>query len=70
MTEAHYSVYNDLEDSEGRMLLPSKVRDFPLLQSDTTVATATPDRDLLPECVGVDQVRQALHALLAINVAF
>lgn len=56
MNEAQYSVYNDLEASEARMLMPSKVHQFPELISDATTASGTPDPGLLPECVGVEQV--------------
>lgn len=65
--EAQYSVYNDLESAEACILLPSKVRKFPVLQSDTATVSATPQLELLPECVGVNEVQpytsNTMHAI-------
>lgn len=54
--EAQYPVYNNLETSESRILLPSKVRQFPILEADAAAASGTPQPELLPECVGIHQV--------------
>lgn len=56
MTNSQYSIYNDLEAADARFMLPSKVYQFPELQSDVTTASGDPQAHMLPECVGVDQV--------------
>jgi hypothetical protein len=54
--EAQYEVYHNLEDSEARMMLPLKVGQFPVLHNDVAAASETAAADVLPTCVGVDQV--------------
>jgi hypothetical protein len=39
-----------------RMLLPLKVAQFPVLQSDAATSSETGVSDQLPTCVGVDEV--------------
>ena len=58
--EAQYTIYHDLETSEARILLPSKVRQFPVLRADAAATSGTPNPELLPSCVGVDEVRPTL----------
>jgi hypothetical protein len=63
--EAQYEVYHNLENSEARMLLPLKVGLFPVLHDDVAAASETTATDVLPTCVGVDQVpRTFLFCLL------
>jgi hypothetical protein len=54
--EAQYNVYHNLEMAEARMLLPFKVRQFPVLEDDVATASETAENELLPVCVGVDKV--------------
>jgi hypothetical protein len=54
--DAQYQVYHDLETAEARMLLPLKVGQFPVLHDDVAVASETAAAELLPTCVGVDEV--------------
>jgi hypothetical protein len=65
-----YNVYNNLETAEARMLLPFKVGQFSVLQDDMASVSEISDIDLLPACVGVDEVRILLfcctHASLSI----
>lgn len=58
-----FSVYNDLETAEARMILPSKLREFPLLDLDAAAASATDQPELLPECVGVNEVCCSAYSL-------
>jgi hypothetical protein len=51
--DAQYQVYNNLETAEARMLLPLKKGQFPVLHDDLA---GGPEADLLPTCVGVDEV--------------
>jgi hypothetical protein len=54
--EAYYDVYHNLENADLRMLLPLKVAQFPVLQSDAATSSETGVTDKLPICVGVDEV--------------
>lgn len=56
LVQAQYNVYNDLEEAESRILLPSKEKEFPVFEMDVAASASTPQADLLPECVGLDQV--------------
>lgn len=51
------------------MLLPSKLQHFPVLDSDVSVASGTPDAERIPECVGVNQV-QSMMSYLAVYATF
>jgi hypothetical protein len=53
--ETQYNVYHNLETAEARMLLPLKVGQFPALH-DVAAASDTVATDVLPTCVGVDEV--------------
>lgn len=54
--EARFFVYDHLGLIKPRMLLPSKVRQFPVIETDASLASDTNQADLLPACVGVDEV--------------
>jgi hypothetical protein len=62
--EARYEVYHNLEDSEERMLLPLKRGQFPVLHNDVAAASETAAANVLPTCVGVDQVPRAFLCCL------
>jgi hypothetical protein len=60
--EAQYQVYHNLETAEARLLLPRKVGYFPVLQRDVAASHESAEADLLPACVGVDEVpSNSLH---------
>jgi hypothetical protein len=68
--EAHYNVYHNLETAEARMLMPFKVRQFPVLEDDVATASETAENELLPVCVGVDKVcRLAVVAVYGMLVS-
>lgn len=52
-TGAHHSIYNDLERSAPRMLMPYKRDAFPVLGSDAISASEVEEGERLPGCVGV-----------------
>jgi hypothetical protein len=55
-------VYHNLETAEARVLLPRKVRHFPVLRSDVAASHESAEGELLPACVGVDEVpSNSLH---------
>jgi hypothetical protein len=60
--EAQYQVYHNLETAAARLLLPLKVGHFPVLQRDVAATHESAEGDLLPTCVGVDEVSSnSLH---------
>jgi hypothetical protein len=60
--EARYQVYHNIETAEARLLLPLKVGRFPVLLRDVAASHESAEADLLPECVGVDEVSSnSLH---------
>jgi hypothetical protein len=54
--EAQYQVYHNLETAEARLLLPLKMGHFPVLRRDVVATHESAEAELLPACVGVDEV--------------
>jgi hypothetical protein len=54
--EAQYQVYHNLETAAARLLLPLKVGRFPVLRRDVVATHESAEAELLPACVGVDEV--------------
>jgi hypothetical protein len=59
--EAQYNVYHNLEAAEARMLLPLKKGQFPVLDDDAAAGSESASTDLLPTCVGIDEVPHTLR---------